>query len=322
MSFLEKIEGMQKNAELLSYTTFHLGGPADFYYELTDLLMLPEVLQACKKDNLPFFLLAWGSNVLFSDKGFRGLVIRNMTKGCGFGETVEAVGEQGEEGYRPAGQLIIADSGTLLSQVVQFALKSGLTGMEKLMGIPGTIGGAVRGNAGAFGVELMSLFEKALVYKTDTDEVVELNWEEMQFSYRHSAFKINTDILLKISLRLTPGDNKAGLDEVKQILSYRAGRHPHGYSAGSFFKNPSCNSVGEGLSAGQLVEKSGFRGHKIGGAYISDKHGNFLMNDGTATMQDVIDLYREIQQTVWDKFQIKLEREVILVGEDELIKDD
>lgn len=321
MSFLAQIEGMQKNVELAQLTTFHLGGPADFFYELTDVMMVPDLLRACRKDGLPFFFLAWGSNVLFSDKGFRGLVIRNMSKNCVFGATVEEVGEPEKQGYRPAGQLITADSGTLLSLVIQKALKNGLTGMEKLMGIPGTIGGAVRGNAGAFGTEIRSLFEKALVYKPDTDEVVEVSWDYMGFSYRHSLLKTNNEVLLKISLRLTPGDTKAGVEEVKQILTYRAGRHPHGYSAGSFFKNPSRNSVGEGASAGQLIEDCGFKGRRVGGAFISDKHGNFLMNDGSATLIDVMELYKEIQKAVWEKCAVRLEREVMLVGEHGLIED-
>ena len=321
MSFLDKIEGMRKNVELAQFTTFRLGGPADFFYELNDIMMVPELLRACKKDGVPFFFLAWGSNVLFSDHGFRGLVIRNLCKNCQFDETVEAVGEPGQPGYKPAGQLITADSGALLSMVIQMALKGGLTGMEKLMGIPGTIGGAVRGNAGAFGVEIKSVFEKALIYKPDSDETVETDWDGMGFSYRHSLLKTNADVLLKITLRLSPGDTKAGLEEVKEILTYRAGRHPHGFSAGSFFKNPSRNSVGEGLSAGQLIEQCGFKGRQVGGAYISDKHGNFLMNDGKATLQDVMELYTQIQKTVLEKFGIRLEREVMLVGEHGLIDD-
>jgi UDP-N-acetylmuramate dehydrogenase len=318
---LDKIEGIKKNVPLAQLTTFQMGGPADYYYELTDVMKVPEVLEACRHDGLPYFLLAWGSNVLFSDKGFRGLVIRNLARHCQVGEPVEAVGEPGGEGYRPASRLVEADSGTLLSQVIQLALKNGLTGMEKLMGIPGTIGGAVRGNAGAFGLEIQSLFEKALVYTPETAQLHEIDRSGMNFTYRHSSLKENHDILLKIALRLTPGDSAAASEEVRQILTYRAGRHPQGYSAGSFFKNPSRNSIGEGHSAGQLIEACGFKGEKVGGAYISDKHANFLMNDGTASMLDVLELYTRIQEAVWKKFGIHLEREVLLVGEHEYVED-
>lgn len=321
MGLLDKIEGIQRNVVLSDFTTFHMGGPADYFYELTDVMKFPEVVEACRGDGLPYFLLAWGSNVLFSDKGFRGLVIRNLARNCHAGAPVAASGEPGKEGYRPAGQLIEADSGTLLSQVIQTALKNGLTGMEKLMGIPGTIGGAVRGNAGAFGLEIQSLFEKALVYSPGEDRVKEVDRTAMNFTYRHSSLKENRDILLKIALRLIPGDSAAATEEVRQIMTYRAGRHPQGYSAGSFFKNPSRNSIGEGQSAGQLIEACGFKGEKVGGAYISDKHANFLMNDGSATMLDVMELYTRIQEAVWKKFGLRLEREVLLVGEHEYIED-
>jgi UDP-N-acetylmuramate dehydrogenase len=272
-------------------------------------MMIPKLIEACKEDGLPYVLLGWGSNMIFSDLGFRGLIIHNLARKC---ELAEEVG---------TGRLIAADSGTLLSQIIQFSLKNNLTGMEKLMGVPGTIGGAVRGNAGAFGLETTHLFEKALIYRPNSGETVEITHADMEFDYRHSKIKDSREIVLKVWLRLQPGDTQAGVEEVRRIITSRAGKHPSGRSAGSFFKNPSGNSIGEGFSAGYLSDQCGFKGKHIGGAFISEKHGNFLMNDGTATMRDVLELCLEIQQAVLAKFGIKLEREVALIGEHGYIED-
>ena len=286
-------------------TTFGMGGVADFYYEVKDVMMIPRLIEACREDGIPYVILGWGSNVIFSDLGFRGLVIHNLAR------KMELSGES-----------VIADSGTLLSQIIQFSLKHGLTGMEKLMGVPGTIGGAVRGNAGAFGLETTHLFEKALIYNPENGQTYELQHSDLQFDYRNSRIKHSPEIVLKVWLKLKVGDTEAGVAEVRQIIASRAGKHPVGKSAGSFFKNPSANSVGQGLSAGLLNDQCGFKGKHIGGAFISEKHGNFLMNDGTATMRDVLELCLEIQKAVFAKFGVKLEREVALVGEKGYIEDD
>ena len=315
MKKIDQIAGMQQNVELAKFTTFQMGGQADYYYAAKDVMMIPKLIEACKEDGLPYVLLGWGSNMIFSDLGFRGLIIRNLARKCELAEEVGAKGQEGEDGFRSADRLVVADSGTLLSQIIQFSLKNGLTGMEKLMGVPGTIGGAVRGNAGAFGLETTHLFEKALIYRPNSGETVEITHADMKFDYRHSKIKDSREIVLKVWLRLQVGDTQAGVEEVRRIITSRAGKHPSGKSAGSFFKNPSGNSIGEGFSAGYLSDQCGFKGKKIGGAFISEKHGNFLMNDGTATMRDVLELCLEIQQTVLAKFGIKLEREVALIGE-------
>jgi UDP-N-acetylmuramate dehydrogenase len=322
MKKIEQIEGVKKGVELAKLTTFQMGGPADYYYEVKDVMMIPKLIEACKADALPYVLLGWGSNMIFSDLGFRGLIIHNLARNCELGEEVGPIGKEGEPGYRAAGRLVVAGSGTLLSQIIQFCLKNSLTGMEKLMGLPGTIGGAVRGNAGAFGLETTHLFEKALIYQPATGETYEALHPEMEFDYRHSKVKHSGEIVLKVWLRLQPGDTQAGVEEVRKIITSRAGKHPSGRSAGSFFKNPSGNSIGEGLSAGYLNDQCGFKGKHIGGAFISEKHGNFLMNDGTATMKDVLELCLEIQQAVLAKFGVKLEREVALVGEKGYIDDE
>lgn len=322
MTALDKIEGIRKNVELGQFTTFKMGGPADYYYEVKDVMKIPELVEASKKDGVPYLLLAWGSNLVFSDKGYRGLIIRNLAKNIELAEKVEEKGTLGDADYLPAGRVVMADSGALLSQIIQFATKNGLTGMEKMMGIPGTIGGAVRGNAGAFGRETKHIFERAVIYDPIAAEVKDVDWDFLEFSYRHSRVKVTSEILLRVGLRLVPGDVTASTKEMEEIITYRMGRHPHGYSAGSFFKNPSRNSMGEGESAGQLIEKCGFKGRKIGGAYISDQHCNFLMNDGSATMIDVLELSTEIQRAILSQCGIKLQREVALVGEHGFLEDE
>lgn len=318
---LAKIEGIQRNVSLEKFTTFAMGGPADFYYAVKDAEMIPKLIEASRAEQLPYVIVGWGSNMIFSDKGFRGLVIHNLARQVGIDES----GDVRDEAGNLTSRLVVAGSGTLLSQIIQFTLKEGLTGMEKLMGVPGTIGGAVRGNAGAFGLETKHLFEKALIYRQDKEggpgEVLEVGHEYLEFDYRHSKIKHSGEIVLKVWLRLQPGDTGRGVEEVRQIIVARAGKHPTGKSAGSFFKNPSGNSVGQGLSAGYLNDQCGFKGRKIGGAFISEKHGNFLMNDGSATMLDVLELCQEIQEAVWAKFAVKLEREVQLVGEHGFIED-
>lgn len=347
MRKLDTIQGIQKNKLLAKLTTFQMGGLADYYFELRDVMMIPQLIEACLEDGLPYILLGWGSNVIFSDKGFRGLIIHNLARNMELGGDVLAdekyavhlgVLDNEKDGLsktiigRPAGKLAIADSGTLLSQIILFSLNNGLTGMEKLVGVPGSIGGAVRGNAGAFGLETKHLFEKGLLYRPAhtvasakgefAGSLHEFDWHYLNFDYRHSSLKNSPEIVLKVWLRLRPGDTKKGIEEVRKIITSRAGKHPIGKSAGSFFKNPSGNSVGEGWSAGFLSDQCGFKGKKIGGAFISEKHGNFLMNDGNATMLDLMELCLAIQDAVLEKFGVRLEREVALVGEYGYIEDE
>jgi UDP-N-acetylmuramate dehydrogenase len=298
-SHLDKIEGIEKGRLLAKLSTFGLGGPADYFFDLKDTALLPALIAACKADKLPYLILGWGSNLIFSEKGFRGLVIR-----------------LGGKKMAMDGDLLVVEAGALLSQVIQFGLKNGLVGMEKLMGIPGTIGGAIRGNAGAYGVEVKDFFEKALVFK---DDFVEMKKDQMLFGYRNSGVKRDGGVILKIWLKLKHGDVAKATAEMREIVASRAGKHPQGFSCGSFFKNPSGNSVGTGLVAAIMVDQAGFKGKHIGGVYISELHSNFLMNDGSATQADVISLYTQIQDAVEKKFGVRLQKEVQLVGETGLI---
>lgn len=311
---LDKIDGILKNIPLASLTSFGMGGSTDYFFKLKNIELLPSLIEATQASGLPWIILGCGSNMIFSDKGFRGLIIHNL-----------------EQTIKMDGNLLMATSGTLLSQIIQFALKHGLVGMEKLIGIPGTIGGAVRGNAGAFGVEITSLFEKAQVYRPishppflsvplkNQGEIIELKHDYFKFGYRYSTIKYSGEIILKVWLKLKYGNTETKLKEVRQIIMTRSKKHPIGKSSGSFFKNPPKNSIEKGLSAGYLIDQCGFKGKCIGGVYISEIHGNFFMNNGKATMEDVLKLCLETQQTVRAKFGIQLEREVQLVGENGII---
>lgn len=301
MNKIEQIERVEQGRVLGELTTFGMGGPADYFCEVRDVSLIPRLIEACLEEEIPYVLLGWGSNMVFHDRGFRGLVIHNLARNLDL-----------------EGDSVVADAGALVSQVIQFSLKNGLTGMEKLIGMPGTIGGAVRGNAGAFGLEIKDVFEKALVYEPGVGKR-EISHHELQFGYRESVIKGSPLIILKVWIRLRPGDTDEGVAEVRRIIASRAGKHPAGKSAGSFFKNPSGNSVGEGLSAGYMNDQCGFKGFKVGGAFISEKHANFLMNDGSATMEDVLGLCGKIEDAVEERFGIRLEREVQLIGESGVI---
>lgn len=313
---LDQILGIEKGKVLAPLTTFQIGGPADYYFQLKNVDDLPSLIEACLKDKLPYIILGWGSNIIFSEKGFRGLIIHNLTRHI-----------------KLDGELIVTESGALLSQIIQFSLKNGLTGMEKLMGLPGSIGGAVRGNAGAFGLEIKHLFVKAEIYcssegKSEKKGVRIVPFEYLDFNYRHSHIKKTREIIMRVWLKLEKGDTTSGVEEVRKIIMNRAGKHPSGMSSGSFFKNPSGNSVGKEVqegekvlqSAGYYSDNAGCKSLRIRGAYVSEKHANFLMNDGTATLEDVLKLCEIIQQRVLEKFGIRLEREVQLVGENGFIE--
>ncbi len=295
---LDKIEGMERNFELAELTTFKMGGPADYFYRLRSASALPAVVEAARADFVPYLVLGGGSNLIFSEIGFRGLIVYLDSREIAMD-----------------GELLMADAGAQMARVMQFAASQGLVGLEKFMGLPGTIGGAVRGNAGAFGVEIKDSFEKALIF-SEEDGLREVGTDYLDFKYRHSRLKETGEIVLKVWLRLAAGDSDKAMGEMRDVITSRSGKQPWGKSAGSFFKNPSGNSIGEGLSAGYMNDQCGFKGYKVGGAYISEKHANFLMNDGSATMADVLALCTEIQDAVEAKFGVRLEREVQLFGPD------
>lgn len=283
-------EKIEKNINLASLTTFKIGGPAKYFCQAKTEEELIQVIKWAKKNKIPYFVIGGGSNLLISDKGFKGLVIKLSMKQC------QAMGNR-----------LLFGSALMLSQVVSFLIKNNLTGLEWAAGIPGTIGGAVRGNAGAFGQEISDNLLKVTVLRGN--KIIELKNKEIKFTYRQSIFKKNKDIILSVVFGLKKGKKQENKKIVQDILQRRKKSHPFQPSAGCVFKNPKPKS------AGLLIDQCGLRGKQIGGAKISEKHANFIINTGEAKARDVKNLIELIKKQVKDKFNIELKEEIQYLGE-------
>ena len=276
------------------HTTFRLGGPADYFLSPSDVNQIPEIIHICRKEGIPWFVLGNGSNLLVSDQGYRGVVIqiyKNMNQ-----ITVE-------------GTRIYAQAGALLSAVSKKAMEAGLTGMEFASGIPGTLGGAAVMNAGAYGGEMKDILVSVTVL-TDEGEQKVLKAEELSLGYRTSIIKERGYIVLDVVLQLQAGDQDAIRKRMEELKVQRVTKQPLEYpSAGSAFKRP------EGYFAGKLVQDAGLRGYRVGGAQVSEKHCGFVINTGDATASDVVRLIRNVQDIVWNKFEVRMEPEVKFLGD-------
>ncbi len=280
------------------YTSFRIGGPADFYLEPVDKFDLIEVVRFFRKFDYRFMIIGKGSNLLISDNGFRGAAI-NLEEGMG---TVNI-----------EGGLIVADSGVRLGKFVDFCIQHEKAGVEMLAGIPGTIGGAVIMNAGAYGGEISNHLVEVEIYRDDA--IQKIKKAEAGFSYRRSGF--SRDVVLNASFLLPQGNLSELLKRRRELLLKRNQSQPLNLpNSGSMFKNP------EGTFAAKLVEEAGLKGTRVGGAQISDRHGNFIVNHGNATAQDVLDLVKLARKKVYDRSGIRLELEVKLVGfhEEEVVE--
>jgi UDP-N-acetylmuramate dehydrogenase len=305
---------VQENITLASYTTLRVGGPARFFCETENGDEILEAVKFAKKKNIPIVVLGGGSNILVSDSGFEGLVIKIQNVKC------EILNNN-----------IDCGAGVLLNKVVNESIKAGLTGLEWAAGIPGTIGGAIRGNAGAFGGEIGDAAESVKMLDLNNLECKTFKREECKFEYRASIFKENPNlIIISAVLMLKKGSPEESEKKVKEIISMRKAAQPFDYpSSGSFFKNPTVKDmkiieeyekdtgkkIDKGvISAGYLIDALNLRGKKIGGAMVSKQHGNFLVNSGNATAEDFIILVSLIKQKVRTHFGIQLQEEVQLVG--------
>lgn len=280
------------NELLKNHCTFRVGGPADLFYELTLMEELPALITDIEAAGIAYRMIGRGTNTLFTDKGFRGLIIKNLTKDVKVDNTS-----------------IMADSGVLLSQILRTSLENNLTGLEPLAGLPGTIGAAVFGNAGVPGTEISSFIDTVTVFRP-MEGVRELQSDALTFRYRHSSIQEGRDTIMKVGVKLTPGDKARSQELIKKIDAVRRSKQPPGFSAGSFFKNPKSDTA-----AGYLIEKTGMKGAKHGGAKISEKHANFFMNTGNAIAAEVLGLAKQAQQKVKESNGIDLEMEVKIIGE-------
>ena len=277
------------------HTTFKIGGPADYLVMPTSIREVTEVLAIARQYSLPVTVLGNGSNVLVLDKGIRGLVLK-------IGDAMSQLAH--------SGSVVIAGAGALLADVSRFAAEAQLTGMEFAIGIPGSIGGAVYMNAGAYEGEMRHVVQ-AVTGVCHDGTVKRFTHSEVAFGYRHSVFQDNQCIICEVELALKLGDAHTIAVKMADLTDKRESKQPLELpSAGSTFKRP------PGHFAGTLIEQTGLKGFKVGGAQVSEKHAGFVVNAGGATAGDVLNLIKEVQRRVYEKFGVALHPEVRIVGEE------
>lgn len=312
MRIEEKLKGLRTQESLASHTNFEIGGPADYFFAAQETADLIVAIRAAKDLDISYYILGDGCNVLVSDAGFRGLIIKVASKN-----------------FKLKNHKIIAEAGVNLQDLVRFSLKNNLEGLENLSDIPGTVGGAIYGNAGAFGVSLGDFVEKVKVLNPQTLKIETYLKKDCLFSYRKSIFKKNKKVILEAVFNLRKiKDQQLLLEKIAQIKKIRA-RHPYKCCAGSIFKNvkikdlknktmrreipADCFQFDE-IKTACLIEKIGLKGEKRGRAQISPQHANFIVNTGKARAQEVLDLIDLIRKKVYQKYHLVLETEIQFVG--------
>ncbi|MBP2632604.1 MAG: UDP-N-acetylenolpyruvoylglucosamine reductase [Firmicutes bacterium] len=282
------------NEPMKKHTTFKIGGPADFLVLPATVDEVVNVFKIIKKYQMPFTVLGNGSNVLVLDKGIRGVVVK-------FDDTMSYMKQEGTK--------IIVGSGSLLKDVAKFASDLSLSGMEFAIGIPGSIGGAVFMNAGAYDGEISNFITAVTAVSLD-GEVIRYLKDDLEFGYRHSIFQSNHYVICEVELSLVKGNKEEIEARMDELTMRRESKQPLEMpSAGSTFKRP------QGYFAGTLIEQTGLKGFKVGGAQISKKHAGFVVNAGEATAEDVLNLIQEVQKMVFEKHGVKLHPEVRTIGE-------
>jgi len=286
---------LKQDVPLASHTTFGIGGKADLFYPARKPEELVCAIRMAQKLKLRFFLLGGGSNILVSDSGFRGLVIRNACQDISVNQNS-----------------ITCQSGAFLGDVVTLASKRSLSGLEFAAGIPGTVGGAIRGNAGAFGKSVGNVLTKAVIL-TEKGEIEEVKRDFFRFAYRESRLKQTKDVLLSATFKLKKRDKKEIEEKIRRNLKEREKSLPlEEKSAGCFFKNVTLNN--RKIPAGFLLDQIDAKGMHEGDAKVSAQHANIVINAGNAKSVDVRKLARKLKKKVKEKFDIKLEEEVVYIN--------
>lgn len=276
------------------HTTFRVGGPADYFVTPEEEGQVQKVVSAFKSAGIPFYILGNGSNLLVGDRGYRGGIIQIFKK-------MNRISLQDSR--------IHAQAGALLSKIAAEALDHGLTGFEFASGIPGTLGGAVMMNAGAYGGEMKQVLTGAHVLRV-SGAVEEVPVEEMELGYRSSIFSKTGDIILSADIRLEPGNPEQIRSRMDELKEQRTSKQPLEYpSAGSTFKRP------EGYFAGKLIQDAGLRGFQVGGAQVSEKHCGFVINKDHASAKDILSLMEQVSDKVFKQSGVRLEPEVKMLGE-------
>ena len=286
-------DAIMENEPMSKHTTFRIGGNADMFVS-PKLNQIPDIMALAKEYDVPVTIIGNGSNLLVGDKGIRGLVL--------------SFGKEAEEIVIQENRMVVG-AGTLLSKAAAEAAKNSLTGLEFAAGIPGTLGGAIVMNAGAYGGEMKDVVVSAKVL-TPEGTVVELSNDELELSYRHSCIAEKDYIVLEVVLELVPGSEEQIREVMADFKNRRIEKQPLEYpSAGSTFKRP------EGYFAGKLIQDADLRGYTVGGAQVSEKHCGFVVNKGNATAADVCNLINDVKRIVYEKFQVEMEPEVKMIGE-------
>ena len=279
------------NEPLSNHCSYGVGGIADIYIQPLSITSLINAFDIAKKHKAPIHILGNGTNVLFSDKGFRGVVIstKNLT-------SIEV-----------NGNIIQAECGAQIGSIINKSVERGLSGLEKLAGIPATVGGAVTMNASAFGTAVSDKLLSVTVF--ERDKITSYSHKDCDFGYRKSRFQVADAIILFVTFNLDDADESVVNKNCQQCLSLRKSIQPLGRSCGSVFRNTTK------YSAGQLIDMSGLKGKSIGGAFVSNKHANFILTQDGATAYDVFRLIKLIKKEVFEKFGIILQEEIKFIGE-------
>ena len=276
------------------HTTFRAGGPADFFVTPEKEGQVRKTLSLLKEAQVPRYIMGNGSNLLVGDRGYRGVILQICKK---------------MNRIRIQDTVIQAQAGALLSKIAAEAQAKGLTGFEFASGIPGSLGGAVMMNAGAYGGEMKQVLIQAQILNA-SGEIEDVLAEEMELGYRSSVFSRNGGVILSASIQLEPGDPSAIQSRMEELKFLRTSKQPLEYpSAGSTFKRP------EGYFAGKLIQDAGLRGFQVGGAQVSEKHCGFVINKDQATAMDIRSLMEQVSEKVYAQFGVRLEPEVKLIGE-------
>lgn len=296
LSFSEKLNSLNisftENEPMREHTTFRIGGPSDYFITVNNTHELINVINTCKEHEVKYMLIGNGSNLLIRDEGLRLAVIK-------LGGEFKEISREGD--------VIRCGAGVTLSKLCSYALQNSLSGLEFAFGIPGTVGGAVFMNAGAYGGEIKDVLLTS-THLTESGTVETVKADYLNLDYRYSSYKDNENIILFAEFKLTAGDKTEIKAKMDDFMNRRVTKQPLDFpSAGSVFKRP------EGAFAGALIENCGLKGFTVGGARVSEKHSGFIINTGDATCEDVLNLVRVIQDKVKAETGFSLEREIILL---------
>lgn len=288
-------KNIELNAKMKEHTSFKVGGPVDVLVTPIDYNEIINIIKLCKDYKVPFYIIGNGSNLLVKDGGIRGVVIK-LTK-------LDKITVDGEK--------INAQGGATIAETSRVARDASLTGLEFACGIPGSIGGALAMNAGAYDGEMSMVVESSLVLDGHGN-FLHLNKEQLELEYRMSAILKNNYVVLEVTFQLKKGDYEKIKNRIDELMQRRREKQPLEYpSAGSTFKRPT------GYFAGKLIQDSGLKGKSVGDAEVSVKHSGFIINKGNAKAKDILDLIEIVQNTVKEKFNVELHPEVRIIGEDE-----